>query len=63
MPEHLRRELNDDWLDGWFQAVRRRGITLLNQFQFFFFVGIELRHFFFQHERDQKQPVKSRAER
>jgi len=62
MPELLRREWNDDWFDEWFLLRRGRVIAALNQSQLLRFFLVELRHFFFQYERDQKQPVKNRAE-
>ena len=62
MPELFRREMNDNWLDDWFPSWRGRGMAVFDQLQFLRFVRVEPGRFFFQHERDQKQPVKNCAE-
>ena len=60
MPELLRGELNDDWFGGRFRTGR--GMAVFDELQFLRFILVEPGHFLFQHERDEEQPVKNRAE-
>jgi len=60
MPELFPRELNDDRRDGW--VLTGQGKAVLDHLQFLRFFLVESGHFLFQHERDEKQPVKNRSE-